>query len=36
MVDVTEKDATKRTAVAAGTFHTCAEVVSMITACGLP
>lgn len=36
MVDVTEKDATKRTAVAAGTFHTCAEVVSLITAGGLP
>jgi cyclic pyranopterin phosphate synthase len=36
MVDVTEKGAAKRTAVAAGTFHTRAEVVSLITAGGLP
>jgi cyclic pyranopterin phosphate synthase len=36
MVDVTDKGATKRTAVAAGTFHTSAEVVSLISAGGLP
>ncbi|MCV7258424.1 cyclic pyranopterin monophosphate synthase MoaC [Mycobacterium shimoidei] len=36
MVDVTEKTATKRTAVAAGTFHTSAKVVSLISAGGLP
>ena len=36
MVDVTEKGATKRTAVAAGTFRTSAEVVSLISAGGLP
>lgn len=36
MVDVTAKDATKRTAVAAGTLHTRADVVEMITAGGLP
>jgi len=30
MVDVTGKAATKRTAVAAGTFHTTAEVVALI------
>lgn len=36
MVDVTEKNATKRTAVAAGTFRTSAQVVSLISAGGLP
>ena len=36
MVDVTAKAVTKRTAVAAGTLHTTAEVVSLITAGGLP
>lgn len=36
MVDVTEKGATRRTAVAAGTFRTSAEVVSLISAGGLP
>jgi cyclic pyranopterin phosphate synthase len=36
MVDVTAKDATKRTAVAAGTLHTTADVVSLITSGGLP
>ena len=36
MVDVTDKSATARTAVAAGTVHTTAEVISMITAGGLP
>jgi cyclic pyranopterin phosphate synthase len=36
MVDVTEKAVTKRTAVAAGTLHTTADVVSMIAAGGLP
>lgn len=36
MVDVTEKAATVRTAVAAGTVHTTAEVVSLITSMGLP
>ncbi len=36
MVDVTEKAVTKRTAVAAGTLHTSAEVVSLIAAGGLP
>ena len=36
MVDVTGKDATKRTAVAAGTFHTTAEVVGLIASGGLP
>lgn len=36
MVDVTAKDATKRTAVAAGTLHTRADVVEMITTGGLP
>ncbi|ORV10898.1 cyclic pyranopterin monophosphate synthase accessory protein [Mycobacterium celatum] len=36
MVDVTDKGATKRTAVAAGTFHTSAQVVSLISAGGLP
>lgn len=36
MVDVTAKDATRRIAVAAGTVHTRADVVAMITANGLP
>jgi cyclic pyranopterin phosphate synthase len=36
MVDVTGKDATERTAVAAGTLHTTAEVVALIAAGGLP
>jgi cyclic pyranopterin phosphate synthase len=36
MVDVTEKGATRRTAVAAGSFRTSAEVVSLISAGGLP
>jgi cyclic pyranopterin phosphate synthase len=36
MVDVTAKDATKRTAVAAGALHTTAEVVAMIASGGLP
>ena len=36
MVDVTAKDATLRVAVAAGTIHTTAEVVSLITSGGLP
>ncbi|WP_328363327.1 cyclic pyranopterin monophosphate synthase MoaC [Mycobacterium sp. NBC_00419] len=36
MVDVTAKAATARTAVAAGTVHTTAEVISLITAGGLP
>ena len=36
MVDVTAKDATKRTAVAAGTLHTTPEVVSLIASGGLP
>jgi cyclic pyranopterin phosphate synthase len=36
IVDVTEKAVTKRTAVAAGTLHTTADVVSMIAAGGLP
>jgi cyclic pyranopterin monophosphate synthase len=36
MVDVTEKAATRRTAVAAGTLRTTAEVVSLIAAGGLP
>jgi cyclic pyranopterin phosphate synthase len=36
MVDVTAKAATKRTAVAAGTLHTTAEVISLITSGGLP
>jgi cyclic pyranopterin monophosphate synthase len=36
MVDVTEKAATARTAVAAGTVHTTAEVVALITSGGLP
>jgi cyclic pyranopterin phosphate synthase len=36
MVDVTGKDATKRTAVAAGTLHTPPEVVALIASGGLP
>ncbi|WP_421844231.1 cyclic pyranopterin monophosphate synthase MoaC [Mycobacterium sp.] len=36
MVDVTEKKATKRTAVAAGVLRTVPEVVALITAGGLP
>ncbi|HET7667729.1 MAG TPA: cyclic pyranopterin monophosphate synthase MoaC, partial [Mycobacterium sp.] len=36
MVDVTGKDATKRTAVAAGTFQTTAEVIALIASGGLP
>ncbi|MCT7657588.1 cyclic pyranopterin monophosphate synthase MoaC [Mycobacterium deserti] len=36
MVDVTAKDPSKRTAVAAGTLHTSAHVVALITSNGLP
>ena len=36
MVDVSEKTVTKRTAVAAGTLRTSAEVVALISAGGLP
>ncbi len=36
MVDVSEKRATRRTAVAAGTFRTCGQVLSLISAGGLP
>ncbi len=36
MVDVTEKDSTKRTALAAGVLHTTAEVITLISAGGLP
>lgn len=36
MVDVTEKTATVRVATAAGTVHTTAEVVALITSGGLP
>ncbi|MDV3132489.1 cyclic pyranopterin monophosphate synthase MoaC [Mycobacterium sp. 29Ha] len=36
MVDVTAKDATKRTAVAAGALHTTPEVVALIASGGLP
>ncbi|WP_238950628.1 cyclic pyranopterin monophosphate synthase MoaC [Mycobacterium sp. IDR2000157661] len=36
MVDVTAKDVTKRTAVAAGALHTTAEVVALIASGGLP
>jgi cyclic pyranopterin monophosphate synthase len=36
MVDVTDKTATKRTAVAAGTLHTSAQVMALISAGGLP
>jgi cyclic pyranopterin monophosphate synthase len=36
MVDVTGKDATKRTAVATGTLRTRADVIALITTGGLP
>jgi cyclic pyranopterin phosphate synthase len=36
MVDVSAKDATRRTAVAAGVLHTRADVVDLITSGGLP
>jgi cyclic pyranopterin monophosphate synthase len=36
MVDVSEKAATKRTAVAAGVLHTSAHVVTLISSGGLP
>ena len=36
MVDVTGKDATQRSAVAAGTLHTTPEVVHLIASGGLP
>jgi cyclic pyranopterin monophosphate synthase len=36
MVDVTEKGATKRTAVAAGSVRTSAQVVQLISSGGLP
>jgi cyclic pyranopterin monophosphate synthase len=36
MVDVTDKTATRRTAVAAGALHTSAQVVALISAGGLP
>jgi cyclic pyranopterin phosphate synthase len=36
MVDVTGKDATKRTAVAAGTLRTRADVIELIASGGLP
>jgi cyclic pyranopterin phosphate synthase len=36
MVDVTDKDVTKRTAVAAGVLHTTSEVIALISAGGLP
>ena len=36
MVDVTAKDATKRTAVAAGVLHTRPDVVALIASGGLP
>ena len=36
MVDVTGKDATKRTAVAAGTLHTRPDVIELIATGGLP
>ena len=36
MVDVSEKAVTKRTAVAAGTLHTTAEVITLISSGGLP
>jgi cyclic pyranopterin phosphate synthase len=36
MVDVTEKTATRRTAVAAGSLHTSAQVVALISTGGLP
>ncbi|MFA5712116.1 cyclic pyranopterin monophosphate synthase MoaC [Mycolicibacterium sp.] len=36
MVDVSDKDVTKRTAVASGVLHTTAEVIDLISAGGLP
>ena len=36
MVDVSNKAATARTAIASGTVHTTVEVISLITAGGLP
>jgi cyclic pyranopterin monophosphate synthase len=36
MVDVTDKTATRRTAVAAGSLHTSAQVVELISTGGLP
>jgi cyclic pyranopterin phosphate synthase len=36
MVDVTEKAVTRRTAVAAGTLHTTAEVIGLVSSGGLP
>ena len=36
MVDVTEKTATRRTAVAAGSLHTSTQVVELISTGGLP
>lgn len=36
MVDVTEKGATRRTAVAAGFLRTSTEVVALISSGGLP
>ena len=36
MVDVTDKQPTRRTAVAAGIFHTCSRVVTLISTGGLP
>jgi len=36
MVDVSDKAATARTAIASGTVHTTVEVISLITAGGLP
>jgi len=36
MVDVSDKDATSRTAVAAGTLHTTPEVNALISSGGLP
>jgi cyclic pyranopterin phosphate synthase len=36
MVDVSAKDATKRTAVATGTVHTTADVLALIASGGLP
>ncbi len=36
MVDVSDKDVTKRTAIASGTVHTSAEIVGLISSGGLP
>lgn len=36
MVDVGDKDPTRRTALASGTLHTTAEVVGLISSAGLP